>query len=79
MHHDYARKTLYAFAPCHEHLGTEYLDQAVQIYYQGSWPAMLRAFVEDGANLWYPTWIKRNYYMENPPDLVADTAVALQE
>ena len=79
LHQEYARKTLYAYAPCHELAGTEYLDEAVKIYFQGNGGAALTHFVEDVGNHWCPTWIKRNYRMENPPDDVADTAVALQE
>ena len=79
LHHEYARKTLYAYAPCAGSRGTDYLHDAVRQYFQGSWAAALKHFVEDVGNHWCPTWIKRNYYMENPPDHVADTAVALQE
>ena len=79
QHQEYARKTLYAYAPCHGFSGTEYLHEAVRRYYKNNWGLMLRHFVEDVGNQWCPTWIKRNYYMENPPETVADTAVALEK
>ena len=72
LHHEYARKTLYAYAPCAGSRGTDYLHDVVRHYFQGSWAAALKHFVEDVGNHWCPTWIKRNYYMENPPDHVAD-------
>ena len=79
LHQEYARKTLYAYAPCADLAGTEYLDQAISKYFHNDWGRALKHFVEDFGNHWCPTWIKRNYCMENPPDSSADTAVALQE
>ena len=79
LHQEYAKKTLYAYAPCHELHGTEYLDHSVRMFFKGNWGLFLKHFVEDVGNFWCPTWIKRNYYMENPPEHVPDTAVALQE
>ena len=49
------------------------------MFFKGNWGIFLKHFVEDVGNFWCPTWIKRNYYMENPPEHVPDTAVALQE
>ena len=79
LHQEYARKTLYAYAPRQNLAGSEYLDRAIEVYFQGNWGAALKQFVTDPGNHWCPTWIKRNYHMENPPDNVADTAVALQK
>ena len=79
LHQEYARKTLYAYAPCAGLAGSEYVDQAIPIYFRNDWGKALEQFVQDFGNHWCPTWIKRNYNMENPPDSVADTAVALQE
>ena len=33
--------------------------------YDGSWPAALRAFVEDPLNKWCPPWIRNNYQILN--------------
>ena len=79
LHQEYARKTLYAYAPCQNLAGSEYLDRAIEVHFHGNWGAALKQFVTDPGNHWCPTWTKRNYHMENPPDNVADTAVALQE
>ena len=69
LHQEYARKTLYAYAPCAGLAGTEYLDQAISKYFHNDWGRALKHFVEDFGNHWCPTWIKRNYCMENPPRL----------
>ena len=71
QHSEYARKTLYAYAPCHRLRGSDYLDDAVRRYHGGDWAQALRAFVQDQGNQWCPTWIKRNYEVENP--LTPDT------
>ena len=79
QHSEYARKTFYAYAPCHGLRGSDYLDDAVRRYHGGDWAQALRAFVQDHGNQWCPTWIKRNYEVENPetPDTLG--AQRLQE
>ena len=65
QHSFYARQTLYAYAPCPKLFGLEYLDVMVKHEYNGSWPAALRAFVEDPLNKWCPPWIRNNYHILN--------------
>ncbi len=78
LHAEYARKTLYAYAPCHQLTGTEYLDAAARQYYGGDWATALRAFVDDKSNQWCPTWIRRNYEVENPKVADATATARLQ-
>ena len=68
QHTFYARQTLYAYAPCPKLLGLEYIDLMVKQEYKGSWPAALRAFVEDPLNKWCPPWIRTNYQILNDTD-----------
>ena len=68
QHTFYARQTLYAYAPCPKLLGLEYIDVMVKEEYQGSWPAALRAFVQDPLNKWCPPWIRTNYQILNDAD-----------
>ena len=65
QHAFYARQTLYAYAPCPKLLGLEYIDVMVKHEYKGSWPAALRAFVQDPLNKWCPPWIRTNYEILN--------------
>ena len=65
LHTEYAHKTLYAYMPCHHLRGTDYIDEAVAIYYSRNWTAALRAFARDENNLWCPPWIRRNYEIRN--------------
>ena len=65
QHTEYAKRTLYAYAPCAGLQGTEYLDAAVARFFKNDWAAALRAFVEDEGNHWCPTWIRRNYEIEH--------------
>ena len=64
QHEEYARKTLYAYMPCPELAGTEYVDAAVREYY-GTYAAALADFVRDRDNCWCPKWIRRNYEIQN--------------
>ena len=36
LHQEYAKKTLYAYAPCHDLHGTEYLDHAARVFFKGN-------------------------------------------
>ena len=74
QHVPYAQKTLYAYMPCAGTRGTDYIDDAVRLYFGGSWPKALHAFVSDESNKWCPTWIRRNYEVCNHEDS-ADGAV----
>ena len=42
-----------------------YIDEVVQVFYNGSRSDAFRAFVEDEANVWCPTWIRKNYKVLN--------------
>ena len=64
-HAGYARRTLYAYMPCPERRGTDYIDEVCRHDYGNRWGAFLKAFVEDVKNLWCPPWIARNYKMIN--------------
>ena len=59
--------------PCVGLRGLDYIDEVVQTYYAGSWSDALQAFVEDEANVWCPTWMRKNYRVLNE-DLKAGTA-----
>jgi len=69
QHDDYARKTLYAYAPCHDLRGIDYIDDYVVEFFAGSWSEDLRQFVMDDLNAWCPVWVRRNYEVLNPTDL----------
>jgi hypothetical protein len=45
--------------------GLDYIDEVVQVFYNGSWSDAFRAFVEDDANIWCPTWIRRTHKVLN--------------
>ena len=60
-HEFYARRTLYAYMPCAGLRGLDCIDEVVQVVYNGSWSDAFRAFVEDDADIWCPTWIRKNY------------------
>ena len=64
-HAEYARKTLYAYAPCQALEGTEYLDRCCKKIYGGSWARFLAHFCRCPVNKWCPPWIKHNYEMKN--------------
>ena len=75
---EYARKALYAYAPCADLRGVDYIDGYVASYFRGSWAEALRQFVEDDLNCWCTVWIRRNYEVLNPlepePQLLAHAA-----
>ena len=77
-HAEYARKTLYAYMPCYELQGTEYVDAAIEKYFDGDWPAALELFVSDPMNKWCPIWVRRNYEIMNP-DSYAPTQKKLKQ
>ena len=64
-HETYARQTLYAYMPCNELRGLDYIDEACARRFDNSYAAFLKAFVGDPLNKWCPTWIRRNYDFEN--------------
>ena len=84
QHHEYARKTLYAYMPCYDLRGTDYIDEVVHTHYGDSYTEALRDFATDAYNLWCPRWIQRNYQVQNkdsidptvPPDPPDRTASA---
>jgi len=65
LHEEYAKKTLYAYMPCDELRGTDYVDAVCEHEFDNYWAAFLRAFVEAKTNKWCPTWISRNYAYVN--------------
>ena len=65
MHADYARKTLYAYMPCAELRGADYVDEVVLRHYDNNYTQALYDFVMDPSNLWCPKWIHRNYVILN--------------
>ena len=71
---EYAQKTLYTFMLCEGLRGTDYVDEVCRRFYRNSWADFLRDFVEDMANVWCPTWIKRNYEILNQVDLTTSTS-----
>ena len=64
-HADYARRTLYAYFPCPEFRGIDFIDEVCERDYGKSWSAFFKDFVEDAGNLWCPPWIARNYKVVN--------------
>ena len=76
-HVDYANKTLYAYMPCAGSSGSSYVDAVVTQYYKGSYPAALEAFVHDPLNKWCPTWIRRNYDVQNSDEAHDQDALAV--
>ena len=73
QHAQYARLTLYAYMPCADLRGTDYIDDCVRIYFKQDWPAALKAFVSDVDNLWCPKWLRRNYEVQNKTDVLDET------
>ena len=65
LHEEFAKKTLYAYMPCKDLAGTEYIDAVVQQSYGGRYSELLLDFVNDRHNKWCPTWIRRNYEIQN--------------
>ena len=59
-HEEYARKTLYAYMPCLDLQGVEFIDACVQDNFSNSWKLALEMFVKDPSNIWCPPWIRRN-------------------
>ena len=53
--------------PCPDLTGTEYIDAVVSTYYNDDWATALEDFVHYPSNKWCPTWIRRNYDVNNPP------------
>ena len=74
LHASYAQKVLYAYMPCEDFSGTDYIDEAVRVHYENDWTAALEHFVRDDANLWCPKWIRRNYETQNKSNLLHKTA-----
>ena len=64
-HHEYARKTLYAYMPCLGLQGLDYIDNVVDAYYSGDYRKLLQDFVQDELNIWCPTWVRQNYNVRN--------------
>ena len=64
-HAEYCRKNLYAYMPCAEFCGTEYIDRAAELYYNNDYAAFFQDFCTDVTNKWCPPWIKHNYAMRN--------------
>ena len=77
-HSDYAKKTLYAYMPCATFSGTDYIDTVVRTFYKGSYPAALEAFVHDPLNKWCPTWIRRNYDVQNSDEAHDQDALVIK-
>ena len=59
-HEFYARRTLYAYMPCADLQGVEYIDTIVAEHYAGLYSRLLREFIENDANIWCPTWVRQN-------------------
>ena len=64
-HEEYARKTLYAYMPCADLSGVEYVDAVVRHYFNGNYGYALYEFVSASDNVWCPKWIRRNYEIQN--------------
>ena len=65
--------------PCAGLQGVEYIDAIVAEHYGGLHSTLLREFVENDANIWCPTWVRRNYQVRNqfiPAATAANTAAA---
>ena len=54
--------------PCAQYRGTDYIDEVVDTFWEGSWSAAFREFVLDTQNKWCPPWIRRNYELVNKLD-----------
>ena len=77
QHLYYAKHTLYAYMPCAGTRGTDYIDECVNKFFEGSWPGALKCFVSDVDNVWCPKWIRRNYEIQNKIDSEIVSAFAL--
>ena len=65
QHAEYAKRTLFAYMPCAGLSGTEFVTEYVRTHCGDSWGLALFNFVMDPLNRWCPTWITRNYEMQN--------------
>ena len=65
--------------PCDGLFGTDYIDDIVRIFYKGSYPAALEAFVHDPLNKWCPTWIRRNYDVQNSDEAHDQDALVIRK
>ena len=63
-HENYARRILYAYMPCPDFQGVDYVHAVVEQHYNNSFAAALKDFVSL-ENLWCPPWIQRNYEVKN--------------
>ena len=75
-HADYARRTLYAYFPCPEFRGIDFIDEVCERDYGKSWSAFFKDFVEDAGNLWCPPWIARNYKVVNTDPEIKEKQLA---
>lgn len=64
-HAEYAKKTLIAYMPCPRDAGTSYIHDMVSRYFHNDWRRALRKFVLDPTNKWCPSWVARNYEVQN--------------
>ena len=64
-HAEYCKRTLLAYMPCPGLEGTSYIVTAVREHFQNCWPLALWEFVMDPKQRWCPTWIVRNYEVQN--------------
>ena len=78
-HKEYAKKTLYAYMPCHGNSGTEYIDVVIKAHFNGNYAKALEAFVHDSLNKWCPTWIRRNYDVQNSDEAHDQDAIAISK
>ena len=60
LHDAYAKHTLYAYMPCEELRGVDYIDSVCEHQFENSWPDFLREFVAAETNKWCPTRIRAN-------------------
>ena len=66
QHAEYAKRTLLAYMPCPKLFGTEFIVNYVESRWgRNGWPKALETFVLDGKNPWCPTWVYRNYEVQN--------------
>ena len=63
--------------PCAESSGTEYIDAVVKKFFSGSYAKALEACVHDPINKWCPTWIRRNYDVQNSDEAHDQDAIAV--
>ncbi len=65
QHSEYAKRTLLAYMPCPGLAGTNYMVDVVAPQCDNKWEKALEDFVTDQMNRWCPTWIRRNYEVQN--------------